>query len=191
VKLLLSILFAVILFGCGEDRINFEVPQPEGLRNEKTIPKKAIGTYLSLNDSSTLSITKDQIIKIVDTDIKGVLSEMDSVDRVKIKHDTAFTEVEGKTKFDINVKNDSVFYHIHYSDTLFLFSRGDILRKFKGYYFLNKERLPNYWNVIKLGVTKNGVVIGTISSEEDINNLKDLTSTKSDSVYSSNQRKGN
>jgi len=95
-----------------------------------------------------------------------------------------FTEVEDKTKFDISVKNDSAFYHIHYSDKLFLFSRGDILRKFKGHYFLNRERFQNYWSVMKLGVTKNGIVIGTISSEEDINNLKDLTSTKSDSVYS-------
>jgi len=90
VKLLLGILFAIILFGCGEDRISFEVPQPEGLRNEKAIPKKAIGAYLNLNDSSTLSITRDQIIKIVDTHIKGLLSEMDSVDRVKIKNDTIY-----------------------------------------------------------------------------------------------------
>ncbi len=182
-KISFNILFVLVLFGCGEDRVSFEVPQPDGLRNEKIISQKIIGIYRSLDDSSRLVINSDQIIKIVNTKVAGLLSEMDSVDRIKIKHDTVFSEIDHKTQFDISVKKDSVVYHIHYYDTLFSFLKGDVLRKFKGYYFLNKENHPSQWRVIKLGTTKNGVVIGTISKEEEINNLRELTNSKSDTVY--------
>ncbi len=105
------------------------------------------------------------------------------MERPKTKHDTAFSEVDHKTKFDITVRGDSVFYSAHYSDTLFSLSKGSILKKFKGYYFLNTESSSNRWSVIKLGITKNGIVIGSISKKEDLNNLRELTNTKSDTVY--------
>ncbi len=166
--------------------VRFEVPQPEGRQNEKSIPKKLLGTYSSLTDSSTLIITKTHIISFSEFDIAGLVSELDSVDRVKYKTDTTFSGIEGNMNVDVTIINDSIFEHTDYRDTLFDFSNNDVLRRFKGYYFLNHETSKKNWVVTKLGVTKNGLVLGTISDSKDLENLRELTNTKSDTVYNFN-----
>ena len=70
-----------------------------------------------------------------------------------------------------------------YSDTLFNFLRGDILRKLNGYHFINREVTPNHWTVKKLDVTKKGLTIGLVTSMEELNSLREITKAKSDSVY--------
>ena len=64
-----------------------------------------------------------------------------------------------------------------YIDTLFAFSNGDILKKWRGYYFLNESRQTNDWEVKKLKL-KNGVItIGKISSAEEIEKMEIITET--------------
>ena len=70
-----------------------------------------------------------------------------------------------------------------YKDTIFSVKQGDILRKFKGYYFLSHQTSKNNWNVIKLTKTRKRLTLGTISTKEDIEKLRELTETKSDSIY--------
>jgi len=181
-----TIILSIVILSSCDNMVRFEVPQPEGRQNEKSIPKKLLGTYSSLTDSSTLIITKTHIISFSKFDIAGLVSELDSVDRVKYKTDTTFSDLEGNMKVDVTIINDSIFEHTDYRDTLFDFSNNDVLRKFKGYYFLNHETSRKNWFVTKLGVTKNGLVLGTISDSKDLENLRELTNTKSDTIYSFN-----
>jgi len=182
VKIKTTLLVIILLTSC-EDLIRFEVPQPVGRANEKSIPKKFLGAYTSLTDEDSLVITENQILSYHEYNIASIL---DSADRIKYKTDTVFSGLEGDTKVTVTILNDSIFEHLNAIDTVFDFSRGDILRKFKGYYFANHETSKNNWFVTKLGITKKGLVLGTISDSKELETLRELTNTKSDTVYNFN-----
>ena len=177
------IILSLLVFSSCDNVGRFEVPQPEEQRDEKSIPKKLWGIYLNLEDSSMITIGKGQIVKIVKTSYSGLLSDLDSADRVVIKGDTIFSEVDANLAIDIVTKGDSIFQNMNYADTLFSFSNDNILRKFKGYYFLNKKTGLGTWSVTKLGITKDGIVLGRISNKEDLEKLRELTNAKADTVY--------
>jgi hypothetical protein len=105
------------------------------------------------------------------------------VDRERIKRDTSYSGVDNKMKFDIRIQGDSAFQHWTYCDTLLDISRGDILRKYKGHYFLNDQISAGSWRVTLLTKIDNGVTLGSVSKKEDIGHLRELTATKSDSVF--------
>jgi hypothetical protein len=107
-------LTTLALVSCG-DLVRFEEPQPAGQSNEKGIPERLVGQYLSLDDSARLVIASGLIIKYS----VSVFSDMiDSVDRKDIKGDTTYSGTEDKLKFDIVVKGDSAFQRWSYYDTL-------------------------------------------------------------------------
>jgi len=175
------VVLTLILFACG-DKVGFEVPQPESQSDEKGFPNRLIGKYLNINDSSILFIISEQITNAVVADLAEHKSALDSSDRVTFKNDTTFSQTDMNMRIDVVVKGDSVFQHVDYKDTIFSIKRGDILRKFKGHYFLNHQTTYN-WYVTKLTETKNSLTLGTISTKEDIDKLRELTETKSDSIY--------
>ena len=167
-KLKSLVLSLSIIVCCSCDNIvRFEAPQPEGQNHETSIPKKLMGSYRSLKDSSILTITNDHIISSISSDYSGLVSALDSIDRVKIRNDTSYSEEDLNMRVDITIKGDSIFQHLEYKDTVFSFSKNDVLKKFKGYYFLNKHVSANRWYVTKLGRTKEGLVLGYISTKED------------------------
>jgi hypothetical protein len=162
--------------------VRFETPQPEGQTNENTIPKKLIGEYFSLEDSSRLNITFGQITKTLISDLSLHKSELDSSDRLTFNKDSTFSQTDSKMRIDFIVKGDSVFEHVIYKDTIFDASKGDVLKKLKGYYFLNRQTTKNDWVVTKLTKTKKGLTLGSVTKKEDIDNLRELTETKSDTI---------
>jgi hypothetical protein len=173
-------LTTLALVSCG-DLVRFEEPQPAGQSNEKGIPERLVGQYLSSDDSARLVIASGLIIKYS----VSVFSDMiDSVDRKDIKGDTTYSGTEDKLKFDIVVKGDSAFQRWSYYDTLFDVKRGDILRKYKGHYFLNQQVSTNSWRVTTLAKIGNGLSLGTISTKDDLSNLRTVTETKSDTIFS-------
>lgn len=163
--------------------MRFETPQPEGQKDEKSIPRRLTGVYFNIDDSTKLTVTTKEIIETLEKDFKGLLTELDSVDRVTIKTDTSFSEISENFRLDIVVKRDSIFQHLDYKDTLFTFDKNDILRKFKGYYFLNRKRSANSWSVTKLTKTRKTIILGTVSIKADIENLRELTDIDADTVY--------
>ena len=169
-----------MLYSCI-DQVRFEEPQPEGQSNEKKIPKRLIGHYISLNDSAELKVTNRLIIK---SSISVFSGKVDSTDMKGIKGDTIYSTLEDNMKVDVRVTGDSGFLRWRHYDTLFDVSRGDILRKYKGRYFLNEKVSANVWRVTLLTNIHKAVTLGTISVKNDIDNLRDLTETKSDTVFS-------
>jgi hypothetical protein len=172
-------LIIFILTACGE-LVRFETPQPEGQSDEKAIPRKLFGQYLALNDSSSLLISRDLIIRYSNYTFS---EKIDSTDRAEIKGDTVYSGIDHKIQFDITIKGDSTFQNWNYIDTLFHVSRGDILRKFKGHYFLNQRISSNYWIVTKLTRIQNGLTLGKVEKKEDIQMLRELTGIKADTVF--------
>jgi hypothetical protein len=174
---------ALLLSSC-DNGVRFESPQPEGQSNENAIPKKLIGEYVSLEDSSILNITFGQITKTLIRDVSLHKSELDSSDRLTFNKDSTFSQTDSNLKMYVIIKGDSVFEHVIYKDTIFDASRGDIVKKLKGYYFLNRLTSKSNWFVTKLTKTKKSLSLGIVTNKEDIENLRELTETKSDSINS-------
>ncbi|MBS1506462.1 MAG: hypothetical protein JSS79_07450 [Bacteroidetes bacterium] len=178
---------------CIDDRVRFGAPQPEGVRDEKGIPKKMLGSYRSLYDSSILVVGKTSIIRKQETTetllLDKFLSDIDSIDQPKFKKDTSFTETQSANREFVTIrceiKKGMVDQTITRVDTLFLL-KEDVLRKFKGYYFLNHEDRPLEWSVVKVGIIKQGILLGHIATVEDINKLRQLTNNQNDTVYNFN-----
>ena len=179
---ILTVILSVLLLSSCDNGVRFETPQPEGQSNEKAIPKKLIGEYFSLEDSSRLNVTFGQITKTLIRDLSLHKSELDSSDRLIFNKDSTFSQTDSKMKIDVIVKGDSVFEHFIYKDTIFDASQGDVLRKLKGYYFLNRQTTKSDWTVTKLTKTKKGLTLGSVTKKEDIDNLRELTETKSDTI---------
>lgn len=183
---------------CGkkaeEYLVTFETPQPIGKLDIREIPKRFVGKYspleqsLSVYDSNALAYDSNvfQIRRnlIVETKILDTEQLLDSADQELYKHDTAFSIVEyGGGSTNMVIKGDSVFYHMISKDTLYSSLRGDVLRKFKGHYFLNQKTPSGKWFVRKLSKFKDGLIVGTISSTADIDKLKLISESQSDTVH--------
>jgi hypothetical protein len=178
VKHKLAAVSFLILSACI-DSARFEVPQPEGVQDEKSVPKKLFGKYLSTSDSSVLTINEYSIIKEKQTIEKGLKSILDSSERVM--HDTSFTRIEFNLSLRLTFvrrqiqRGDSVFIHTNSVDTLYLRNNRFVIRKFKGYFFLSKRIFSDSWQVRKLEKIKGGIIIGEIATKQELNELRAIT----------------
>jgi hypothetical protein len=58
----------------------------------------------------------------------------------------------------------------------------NVVRKIKGYYFLNKRYDKESWEVKKIQLSKGQLVISTISTKQDIENLMAITESPKDTA---------
>ena len=72
---------------------------------------------------------------------------------------------------------------MHYIDTLFNIKNNDILKKYKGYYFLNEHRDNGTWVVNKLNPSRNSLIVSSISKEEDFESLEEITGEESEAPH--------
>jgi len=114
----------------------------------------------------------------------------------KIHHNQldSTTQLLGNTLINIKTKKrdlikrdgDSLLIHIHTIDTLFLIDHNNIVRKFKGYYFLNMRYNKTSWSVEKMQLSKGKLMISSIATNQDINNLKKITENDQDTIINYN-----
>lgn len=177
-KLISTLIILTSLFAC-EPPATFNEPQPTNTDNLSKFPKRLQGQYLSLADSSTLSISNKLIQRTYDFDYKVHPNQLDSTSR--LSGDT-IVDLKTNEKTVIKRDGDSLIAHIHYIDTLFLIDYDNVVRKLKGYYFLNTRKDKTSWEVKKLQLTKGQVVISSISTKLDIDNLREITETPADTI---------
>lgn len=168
----------ISLFAC-EPPVTFTEPQPTDTDNLSKFPKRLQGQYLSLADNSTLSIGDKLIQRIYDYDYKVNPNQLDSTSRL-----SGDTIIDLKTNERTLIKRDgdSLITHIHYVDTLFQLNYDNVVRKFKGYYFLNTRYDKESWEVKKIQLARGQLVISSISTKEDVDNLKEITETATDTI---------
>lgn len=173
-----NFMLALILVCSGcVDNAWFEAPQPENVKDEKSVPRKLRGEYISLSDSSHLMISPALIYRRKIIALKTPLSELDSTERVHIKNHTS---ADGDTTYQI--ARDSLFITVVNRDTLFQEKPGYALRKFKGYYFVSREMNINRWEVMKLARVRGGLVFGLITTKAELSELRAVTNQYADSV---------
>ncbi len=169
---------ALFLFAC-QPPVVFNTPQPEDVAAIGGFPKRIQGEYISSADSSLLQITASSIVRTYDFYQKIHISQLDS--NQQIIGDTLF---DLKTNMGqlIQIEGDSIVTHEHEIDTLFAIDKQNMLKKFKGYYFLNTCFSENSWEVKKLGLSKGSLILGRINKTEDLDELRVLTESSQDST---------
>lgn len=70
-------------------------------------------------------------------------------------------------------------------DTLFDLQRGDVLRKWRGRYFLNVKTSESTWEVTQLIYKKNRLALSSIESETSLAQLQKITNSGTDTLQTS------
>ncbi len=175
-----AIIILIVLYSCGgEPAVTFNEPQPTDTENILKFPDRMQGQYLSLADSSTLVIGDKLIQRIYDYDQKIHRSQLDSNSR--LSGDTIINLTTNEREV-IKLEGDSLLTHIQFIDTLFQMNYDNVVREFKGYYFMNKRFGGESWEVKKIELSRGQLVISSISTKEDMQNLKTITETTQDTV---------
>ena len=178
-KFISTIVILTGLFSCGEAPVTFNEPQPTDTDNLSKFPDRLQGRYLSLADNSELVIGDKLIQRLYDFDQKIHPSQLDS--NTRLSGDTIINLMTN-TREVVKHDGDSLVTHFHYIDTLFQMDYDNVVRKFKGYYFLNKRYDKESWDVKKIELSKGQLIVSTISTKEDIEYLKTITESKQDTA---------
>ena len=174
-----TIIILMGLYACGEPPVTFSEPQPNNTENLSKFPSRLQGQYLSLADNSLLVIGDKLIQRIYDFDLKIHSSQLDSNSR--LSGDTIIN-LRTNTREIVKRDGDTLITHIHQIDTLFQMDYDNVVRKFKGHYFLNMRYDKVSWEVKKIQLSKGQLVVSVISTKQDIENLKAITESTQDTV---------
>jgi hypothetical protein len=177
-KFITTIIILTSLVACAPP-VTFNEPQPTNTDNLSEFPNRLQGHYLSSADSSALIIDAKTIQRIYDFDYTIHSSQIDSNSR--LSGDTIIN-LTTNTREIVQRDGDSLVTHINYIDTLFQIDYDNVVRKFKGFYFLNKRVDKESWEVKKIELSKGQLIVSSISSKEDIENLKTITESTQDTV---------
>jgi len=174
-----TFIIATLILDSCEPAATFDKPQPDNIKSLAAFPQRLHGKYLADDQASIVIIADNLITRHYDFDFK---QHKDSIGHsFKIIDDTLINEIDG-TKEIILLKGDTVIQHANWTDTIFNISADNILKKFKGYYFLNSRYRDNVWEVKKLSLSKGVLTVGDISDKDDIQKLKDITETTADTI---------
>lgn len=173
----LPLILALFSLAACEPPVTFTEPQPAGTDALDKFPGRIQGSYRSTDDNSVLSVTANGLYRIYDLDVKLHMNQLDS--GVVLSGDTLISDNE---RTIVRREGDSLSYHFYSKDTLFEISDGNILKKFKGYFFLNTPYDKSSWAVKKLALSKGKLSISKISMKEDIAMLKEITESTQDTI---------
>src|SRR4030042_2714735 len=171
------ILLFIIIAGCSPT-VLFNSPQPAEKKDLVQFPSRYHGIYESLEDSSVYLVEKYMIRQRNIIDISVPRTEIDTSQDVILEDNLLYVKETGE-KVPVTFRNDSVFGTLTTYDTTFFISDKGILRKFKGYYFMNFWQEENQWMVYKLKFTKDGnATLCGISKDEEIDQIKAIISVE-------------
>lgn len=153
------VLYMVIAwtFSSCDSPATFVTPQPELDKNESHFNWRYRGSYMSNNDSSLLIIDKHHIRQEWSIILESTKSEIDSASDWHIK-DGALYIKDNPEPFVMSMNGDSVRVMLDWVDTLFSISPSNVLRKWRGYYFLNFMHGPQSWGVEVLKLDRHGAL---------------------------------
>lgn len=171
-------LAAIILFAC-QPPVAFDKPQPADVAALGGFPKRIQGKYLSSEDSTFLQITANSMFRIYDFDQKIHLSQLDSSEQ--IIGDTLFNLKTNRGQI-IQIEGDSILMHVNEVDTLFAIDELNVLKKYKGYYFVNIYMPPDTWQVKEIEISRGKLTLRGINKKEDLEQLKAITESTQDTT---------
>jgi len=173
-----ALVCAVVLLCSCEPAATFDEPQPNGVNALESFPNRLQGRYVDSSHSSIVTITKNLLTR-------QYFFEEEYKDSTgvgyKMVGDTLIEWANG-TKEKVRLKGDALFFQRSLTDTIFQRAANCVLKKYKGYYFLNKLFSDNAWEVKKMWFEKGTLIIGSISNEDDLSKLKEIKEIPRDTV---------
>ena len=167
------LIFCAGLYSCSGLDVNFSESQPAGVNEVSKFKYKFRGTYLSLEDSSILEVSKSSIIQYwmveLDIDADSVKSNGSSVKKIHIDTDDG--------DFNFTPSEDSAHVKIDYTHDVFKVSESDVLKYVDGIYYLNYQYSDLAWDLKTMRVTENGnlVIQDFHLSQSNLEDLKAYT----------------
>lgn len=166
-------IIAVFLsFGCGDyEYVRFETAQPDGLKASESFNRKVKGEYINCsNPSDKLYIYDKEVIRSRIFSFKSHRNdlEFDSTVTINRNLDYELTKLFNNEGFEIKIISDTVHATKTETDTIFEISGNQILKKFKGSYFLNYKNYENFWSVKRLDINKDTLLIGQIYPSDSL-----------------------
>lgn len=174
----IALLLSLIFQSC-EPAATFDKPQPDLVKMISAFPERLKGKYLDVDETSFLTIGEQTITRHYEHDFKTHKDSLDSFYRLV---EDSIMYIPDSTKEKVMLKGDTIIGHFAAIDTLFNISSDNILKKFKGYYFLNIRYNDSAWEVKKLFLHKGKLTIGRISKDEDIAKLREIKETTEDTT---------
>ncbi len=178
IKFILLLIVTVSIISCNPP-VTFDEPQPAGIKNLIKFPNRLQGEYLSMADNSLLTINDYLIQRIYNYDNVININELDS--NSILSGDTLIDLISNE-KTLIKRDGDSLINHVYFVDTLFEINQENVVRKFKGFYFINNLFNKGMWEVKKIQLSKGQLIISNVSTKNDLDNLRTITETPLDTV---------
>ncbi len=192
IKYLLVLLVVLLFASCTE--VHFQQPQPIGKKETLTIQKKYLGTYYYRD--TTLKITDDSLfMKLFPSEVGGspdlvvnkVLSiypqmvmrgydgklifnkkQTEIADKMGWNDDTIVKMFSIEKNFlKSNRKDGFLSYYYNAMDTLISLSRGDVVKKYKGHLYLNKNDGEDDWIVYQLKKSHKKIYFNSLNSDDE------------------------
>jgi len=172
--ILFLIITFLILAGCSPTVI-FNSPQPTDKRDLGKFPSRYFGKYEEIEDSSLFILENYLIREQYTEDMNVPKIEIDTSKEFILKDDIVYIPETGE-EVPVTIRNDSIFGTYITYDTVFRISDENILRKFRGYYFMNIRNDEEEWIVYRLKFRKDGnASLCGISEDDEIDRLKEIT----------------
>ncbi len=173
-------LVLLILSAC-EPSVSFSEPQPKDAPILTSFPSFIQGNYQSENSNATLKINDRDIIINFANDTKMHKKELDSSYFI---HGNYMVNKKTKDSVKISISGDTIVQHIVGIDTIFSIGKGNILKKFKGHYFLNTRYNDSTWEVKRLSLEKSILTIAKIELDHirDLDKLKIIIENPNDTI---------
>ena len=170
----ISFLLVILCCSCVEKSVDFLEPQPANTKNIKQFSPELMGIYESLEGDSKMEIQKTCIIESGNYDIKLSKAELDTSKEFILKDNILFSTADN-TQIAVQQRNDSVFGLVPWTDTAFLISQSNLLRKLKGYYFLNEYTSDTVWKVVRMKLEDKVLLMATMNKKKEADEIKKYT----------------
>lgn len=174
-------LLLLFLSACNgfDSAVPFSEPQPAGKRALGAIPAKLQGKYFSERQQAFLWIDEHSVTLVTDYDVVISRRELDTAYR--LSGDSLFNSL-GDPPVKVTVQGNTIRWHEHGSDSVFDISRGDVLKKDKGYYFLNRRMAATSWTVTRLSLRKGKLLVANVDDSTSLSQLEQLAEKPEDTL---------
>lgn len=177
-KKLIYLLFFILLISCEESEIRFE--KPIGNRIIREFKQKDLGFYVSKEDSNfIIEVKKNFIVQKRISNETIAQSTIDSSTFFSVKNDYLIDSLNNHYKI-IRHELDSVIIENIWTDTIFSFSRNELLKKGQNRYYLNYKSNEE-WLVRTLEIKNNQLQIGKLKVDS-LQAIKEYTEVKTDTI---------
>ncbi|MEN9444413.1 MAG: hypothetical protein RIS47_1303 [Bacteroidota bacterium] len=169
----LNLVTFFVFFACTPS-VYFETPQPESKKDLKEFPSKIRGVYWQTNDSVLMKIDAQAILLtkyiLTEDTVNSLIRELGFVPQ----SDTVVKYSAWET-VSCTIKDSIIFTTYARTDTLFSVERGDLLRKYKGHYFLNRFFGKNMWDISTLNLEQGLVQIAPLVTTDELVQMPEVS----------------